>query len=101
VRSLIDPLVASRTSVLEERGEVEALLLEVGYLRGLLLESSEQQAHELARLKQGYQESNYLQMSSFRQKEYSQIEIHEFQLRKLKEQLAEKAAEHDKLEVQL
>lgn len=53
MRSPIDPLVGSRASGAEElreredrehRVEVEALLLEVATLRGLLLESSEQQA---------------------------------------------------------
>jgi hypothetical protein len=80
---------------------VEALLLEVARLRGLLLESSELQAHEVARLKQGYEDTNFLQMSSFRQREHSQIELYEFQVRKLKEQLGEKTEEQGRLEVQL
>jgi predicted lipase len=77
------------------------LLLEVARLRGLLVESSEVQAHEVARLKQGYEDSNYLQMSSFRQREHSQVELYEFQIRKMKEQLLEKAEEQGRLEVQL
>lgn len=67
----------------------------------MLLESSEQQAHELVRLKQGYEETNFLQMSSFRQKETSQMELYEFQMRKLKEQIAERLEDVSKLEVQL
>lgn len=55
----------------------------------------------MARLKHGYEESNFLQMSSFRQREYSQVELHEFQIRKMKEQLMEKAEEQGRLEVQL
>lgn len=105
MRSPIDPLMGSRASLAEEaregRVEVEALLLEVARLRGLLLESSELQAHEVARLKQGYEDTNFLQMSSFRQREHSQGELYEFQVRKLKEQLGEKAEEQGRLEVQL
>ncbi len=40
-------------------------------------------------------------MSSFRQREHSQVELYEFQVRKMKEQLLEKAEEQGRLEVQL
>lgn len=102
-RSPIDPLVASRESAfqgfsveeveqmrLEHRAEIETMMLEINNLRNLLYESSELQVQELLRLKQGYEENNFLQMSTFRQNQNSQFESYELQVRKLKEQLAEK-----------
>lgn len=113
-RSPIDPLVASRESAfqgfsvgeveqmrLEHRAEIETMMLEINNLRNLLYESSELQVQELLRLKQGYEENNFLQMSTFRQNQNSQVEAYELQVRKLKEQLVEKGEEYKKLEVQL
>lgn len=76
-------------------------MLEINNLRNLLYESSELQVQELLRLKQGYEENNFLQMSTFRQNQNSQVEAYELQVRKLKEQLVEKGEEYKKLEVQL
>lgn len=86
---------------LEHRAEIETMMLEINNLRNLLYESSELQVQELLRLKQGYEENNFLQMSTFRQNQNSQVEAYELQVRKLKEQLVEKGEEYKKLEVQL
>lgn len=113
-RSPIDPLVASRESAfqgfsvgeveqmrLEHRAEIETLMLEIDNLRNLLYESSELQVQELLRMKQGYEENNFLQMSTFRQNQNMQVEGYELQIRKLKELLTEKGEEYNILEVQL
>ena len=76
-------------------------MLEIDHLRNLLHESSELQVQELLRMKQGYEENNFLQMSTFRQNQNTQVEAYELQIRKLKEQLTEKGEEYKKLEVQL